>query len=178
MRTFRSAAEPARRLVQTVEISNSPGAAKQAEYLQNLLQLALGIPVKIDRQIFKQRLAKENAGEFDMVMAGWGPDFDDAMTYADLFASWNPNNRGRYRSDDYDRWLDVAARSMDANERAAAFDALQQLVRRDVVIIPQWESAMLYVQHPALHGVVRNRFGGDPLFHYAHIDAALAGAPD
>lgn len=155
---------------------DNPGAAKQAEYLQNLLQLALGIPVKIDRQIFKQRLAKENAGEFDMVMAGWGPDFDDAMTYADLFASWNPNNRGRYASEEYDRWLDVAARSMDATERAAAFDALQQLVRKDVVIIPQWESAMLYVQHPALHGVVRNRFGGDPLFHYAHIDAALAGA--
>jgi len=157
---------------------DNPGSAKQSEYLQNLLQLALDIPVKIDKQIFKQRLAKENGGEFDLVMSGWGPDFDDAMTYADLFASWNPNNRGLYRNDEYDHWLDVAARSMDASERAAAFDQLQKLVQKDVVIIPQWESAMLYVQHPALQGVVRNRFGGDPMFHYAHIEASLVRGAD
>lgn len=150
---------------------DTPGSAKQAEYLQNLLQLALGIPVKIDRQIFKQRLAKENAGEFDLVMSGWGPDFDDAMTYADLFASWNPNNRGRYQSKDYDRWLQIAAQTMDAEARAAAFNEIQTLVQNDVVILPQWESAMLYVQHPALRGVVRNRIGADTLFHFARIDA-------
>lgn len=149
---------------------DTPGSAKQAEYLQNLLQLALAIPVKIDRQIFKQRLAKENAGEFDLVMSGWGPDFDDAMTYADLFASWNPNNRGRYVSKDYDHWLDIAAKSMDIDARAAAFNELQMLVQKEVVILPQWESAMIYVQHPQLRGVVRNRIGADPLFHFSRVD--------
>jgi oligopeptide transport system substrate-binding protein len=156
---------------------DSPGSSKQAEYLQNLLQLALNIPVKIDRQIFKQRLAKENAGEFDLVMSGWGPDFDDAMTYADLFASWNPNNRGRYVSKEYDRWLETAAQSMDPAARAAAFNEIQMLVQKEVVILPQWESAMLYVQHPQLRGVVRNRIGADPLFHFARVDPPAPANP-
>jgi len=161
----------------TLLAGDSPGSAKQAEYLQNLLQLALGVPVKIDRQIFKQRLAKENSGEFDLVMSGWGPDFDDAMTYADLFASWNPNNRGRYSSKEYDRWLEIAAQTMDADARAAAFNEIQKIVQNEVVIVPQWESAMLYVQHPQLRGVVRNRIGADTLFHFARVDELTADEP-
>jgi len=156
----------------TLLAGDTAGSSKQAEYLQNLLQLALGIPIKIDRQIFKQRLAKENAGDFDIVMSGWGPDFDDAMTYADLFASWNPNNRGRYRSKEYDHWLDIAAHTMDAEARAAAFNEIQKLVQKEVVIIPQLESAMLYVQHPLLHGVVRSRIGADTFFHFATLGAS------
>ena len=47
---------------------DSPGAAKEAEYFQNLLQSRLGITLKIDKQIFKQRLAKMTAGDFDIVV--------------------------------------------------------------------------------------------------------------
>ena len=54
----------------------------------------LGLDIKIDKQIFKQRLAKMLSGDFDMVLAGWGPDYDDPLTFGDLFASWNLNNRG------------------------------------------------------------------------------------
>ena len=65
-----------------------------SEWVQASLKEALGLQIKIDKQIFKQRLAKMTAGEFDMVLAGWGPDYDDLMTFGDLFASWNLNNRG------------------------------------------------------------------------------------
>ena len=45
------------------------------------------IAVKIDKQIPKQRLAKMTAGDFDMVLAGWGPDYNDPLTFGDLYAS-------------------------------------------------------------------------------------------
>ena len=43
------------------------------------------------------------AGEFDLVTAGWGPDYDDPLTFADLFTSWNKNNRGLYSNPELDR---------------------------------------------------------------------------
>ena len=150
--------------------SDTPGAAKQAEYLQSVFQSALNLSLKIDKQIFKQRLAKENQGDFDISMTGWGPDYDDPMTFADLFASWNPNNRGGYRNPEYDRWLEVAKTTLDNQERLAAFGQLQALLQRDVVLLPLYENALIYVKDSRLKGVQRRRFGADPAFHYAWIE--------
>lgn len=151
--------------------SDTPGAAKQAEYLQSVFQSALNLSLKIDKQIFKQRLAKENQGDFDVSMTGWGPDYDDPMTFADLFASWNPNNRGSYRNPDYDRWLEVAKTTLDNQERLAAFGHLQSLLQKDVALLPLYENALIYVKDTRLKGVQRRRFGADPAFHFAWIEA-------
>lgn len=150
---------------------DTPSSSKQAEYIQNLLLTTLGIEVKIDQQIFKQRLAKMTNGEFDIVAAAWGPDYNDGMTFADLFSSWNENNRGRYRSERYDYWVNVAQNSSDAKVRAEAFAEIQAIVHDDVVILPQYERGFVYVQSPQLKGVVRRVFGGDPAFKFAWLEA-------
>jgi len=147
----------------------SPTAAKQAEYLQNLFKEALALDLKIDKQTFKQRLAKMTSGEFDIVAAGWGPDFNDPMTFADLFASWNENNRGRYANDEYDRQVRVAQNSADPAERMAAFAEIQRIIFEDVAILPQYERGSVYVQHPKLKGVVRNIIGTDPDYTHARV---------
>lgn len=148
---------------------NSPGAARQAEYLQNLFKTKLGLSLRIDRQTFKQRLAKMTAGDFDLVAAGWGPDFDDPITFGDLFASWNENNRGRYRNPEYDRWVRVAQTSSDPRERMEAMARLQRILIEDVVILPQYERGLVYVQHPRLEGLVRRVIGTDPDFSGARV---------
>lgn len=165
----------------TLLCGDSALASRQAEYLQNLFKLALDIDIIIDRQISKQRLAKERQGDFDLSLSNWGPDFDDAMTYADLYASWNPNNRGKYASVEYDRWLEVAQSTHDTERRVEALAELQNLVVRDVVILPIYESVLVYVQHPQLRGVVRSAFGGDPNLRYAtisHPDTVAYGEKD
>lgn len=155
----------------TLLTSDSPGAAKQAEYFQNALKLALGLDLRLDKQIFKQRLAKENQGLFDIAMSGWGPDYNDPMTFADLFASWNPNNRGRYLNADYDRWLAIAQTSQVSAERLEAFANLHRILAADLPLIPLYENALIYVKHPRLHGVFRSRFGADPVYHRAWVEA-------
>lgn len=148
---------------------DSPRAAREAEYLQYLLKQGLGLQVKIDAQMFKQYIEKMRRGEFDIAVAGWGPDFDDAITFGDLFSSWNQNNRGQYRSETYDYWVRVAENSSDQRQRMAAMNELQNIIAEDVVIIPSFESGSLYVQQPALEGVVRRLFGPDPDFKFARI---------
>ena len=150
-------------------LSDVPTAVKQGEYLQNILSRHLGLDVKLDKQIFKQRLAKMSAGEFDMVSAGWGPDYDDPLTFADLFSSWNENNRGQYRNPEYDRLVRVAQRSSDPPIRNQAFADIQDIVINDAVVILQYERGSLYVQHPLLHGIRRQIFGGDPIYTYTRI---------
>lgn len=150
-------------------VGDSPTAAKQAEYLQGKLKATLGLDIKIDIQTFKQRLAKMTAGEFDIVAAGWGPDFDDVMTFGDLLTSWNLNNRGRYNNPAYDEQVRIAMNSADPAVRMDAMGKVQQIVFDDAVILPQYEQGVIYLLHPALRGVVRRVVGADPDYTYAQV---------
>ncbi len=149
---------------------DSPSANKQSEYYQNVFKQKLGIDIKIDRQIFKQRLAKMTAGDFDLVMAGWGPDYDDPMTFADLFASWNENNRGRYENPELDAAVNMAQSSSDPELRMGAMAEVQDILYDDAVIIVIYERGSVYVADPRVKGLVRRAIGTDPDYTNAWID--------
>ena len=149
--------------------SDSPTAAKQSEYMQGLLKAKLGLDIKIDIQTFKQRLAKMTSGDFDMVTAGWGPDFDDVMTFGDLFASWNLNNRGRYSNPAYDSQVRIAMGSSIPKIRMDAMGELQKIIHDDSVVLAQYEQGVIYLMHPKLKGVVRRVIGADPDYTYARV---------
>ncbi len=151
---------------------DDPVSGPQAEYLQNVLKRTLDIDVKIDKQIFKQRLAKMTAGEFDMVAAGWGPDYDDPLTFGDLFSSWNKNNRGMYSNPELDRYVRIAQSSLDPKARMDAFGAIQRIIQDDVVIIPSYERGLVYVRNPRLNGIVRRVVGADPDYINAYIEGS------
>ena len=156
----------------TMLIGDSPSSRKQAEYYQSLFKRKLDIDVKIDAQIFKQRLEKMTAGEYDLVAAGWGPDYDDPMTFADLFTSWNENNRGRYANPALDVAVDVARSSTDPQVRMDAMAKVQDIIYDDVVILAQYERGTVYVAHPQVQGLVRRAVGTDPDFTNAWIGEA------
>lgn len=142
---------------------------REAEYFQQLLSAGLGLEVRIDRQIFKQTIEKMTKGEFDIVLAAWGPDYDDPMTFGDLMASWNENNRGRYSSEAYDAFVAQAQQETDTQKRAELFDRMQRQLMADVPLLISYEKALPYVLHPQLEGVRRSPFGGDPDFRYARV---------
>ncbi len=151
---------------------DDPLSSSQAEYFQNVFKRTLGLDVKIDKQIFKQRLAKMTAGEFDLVAAGWGPDYDDPLTFGDLFSSWNKNNRGMYSNPELDSYVRIAQSSLDPKTRMDAFGAIQKIIHDDVVIIPSYERGVVYVRNPRLNGIQRRVVGADPDYINAYIEGS------
>jgi oligopeptide transport system substrate-binding protein len=150
-------------------VDDTPGGGKHAEYLQNLYRRALDLDVRIDKQIFKQRLAKAEAGEFDIVIYGWGPDYDDPLTFGDFFASWNLNNHARYSNPKLDDQVRIAQRSLNQQERMAAFGEIQRILIEDVVIIPNYERGQMFVEDPRLRGVRRRAIGAEPDYTSAYL---------
>ena len=153
----------------TVLTVTSPTGAKIAEYFQGTLKQTLGLDVRVDQQIFKQYLDKTFKADFDLSLASWYPDFDDIVTYADLLASYNANNRGKYNNPEYDRWLKVLLDSSEPRERMDAAAELQKIILEDVPVLPMSETGSAYVQHPKLKGVIRRVLGADPDYTFARV---------
>lgn len=149
---------------------DTPIGIRHSEYMQDLLKRTLGLDIVIDRQIFRQRLAKAEAGEFDMVLYGWGPDYDDPLTFGDLFASWNLNNHGRYSDEEVDQAVRIAQRSTDQTERMRAFDTIQRNLIDDVAILLFYERGVMFVEDARLNGVARRAIGPEPDYTGAYIE--------
>ncbi|WP_339856870.1 peptide ABC transporter substrate-binding protein [Pseudohongiella acticola] len=150
--------------------SETPVARIQAEYYQEVFKRYLDIDLLIDAQIFRQRLEKMTAGDFDMVGAGWGPDYNDPLTFADLFASWNLSNRGRYSNPALDAQVRIAQSSLDRQERFDAFGEIQRILTEDVVIMPDYERGYVYVTDSQVRGIVRHVFASEVDFTHAWIE--------
>ncbi|MBD3645906.1 MAG: hypothetical protein HUJ31_00320 [Pseudomonadales bacterium] len=120
-------------------------------------------------KIFKQYRAKSRSGNFDLALSSWYPDFDDIITFADLQASWNPNNRGGYVNPEYDRWTRVLQRSADQRERMEAAARLQEIIVEDVPVLPMAETGSAYVQHPRFRGAIRRVLGADPDYRFSRV---------
>jgi oligopeptide transport system substrate-binding protein len=152
-----------------VLVDDTPLASREAEYLQALYNRTLGLDIRIDKQIFKQRIAKHNAGDFDIVMAGWGPDYADPLTFGDLYASWNGNNRGLYKNPALDEQVRIAQGSLDPEVRMKAFAEIQRIMIEDVAHLTTHERGRVYVQVPQLQGVVHRAIGTETDYTYAYL---------
>ena len=108
---------------------------------------------------FKARLDAMENGNFDIVFAGWVPDYNDAMTFLDMFMVGNGNNYGKYNNPKYDELLNQASEEVDAAKRQ---EILQQaetiLIKDDCVVYPLYFSVVNYVKSNKLSGMTRTGF--------------------
>jgi oligopeptide transport system substrate-binding protein len=109
------------------------------------------------------------SGDFDIVSAGWGPDYADAMTFADLFASWNENNRGRWRNERFDALIRKAQATVEPRARMDAMAEAERILLDEVAILPKSEAGSIYLVSPRLTGVVRHVVGPDPDYTQARL---------
>ncbi len=154
----------------TLLTGDNPLSSIQGEWAQAALKRHLGLDVRLDKQIFKQRLAKMTTGDYDMVLAGWGPDYDDPLTFGDLFASWNLNNRGRYNSPELDDLIIRVQNSVVKKERMDLFGEIQQHVFDQAVMLPMYERGVTFVVHPQLKDMKLRVIGPEYDFRFAYIE--------
>lgn len=130
----------------------------QAEYFKEQWKTNLGIEVQIETMPFKARLAATRSGDFDMVLSGWSPDFNDPMTYLSLLTSDNGNNSGHYKSSQYDGLIERAMGEADALTRQGLLIEAETLLMEEAPIAPLYFSCVPYAVSSKLTGMTRTGF--------------------
>lgn len=140
-----------------------------AEALQDMLKTNLGINMEIRQMEYKQWLEVVNNHEYDICLYGWGPDYDDPMTYMDLWMvkPGAMNNMANYDNQEYTDLLNLAKTTPDAKERAEALYKAEQILLDGGPIIPIYVKYTAYVQNPSIDNIDRPFIGGQPKCMYA-----------
>jgi len=144
-------------------------ALKSAAALQEMWRTNLGIEVEIVSLPFAARLQKMTDKDFQMVFAGWGPDYNDPMTFLDVFLSGGGNNHTSYSNPQFDLLINNAKKEVDKTKRMNYLVDAEKLLMEDMPIAPVYFRMRDWCRDTALTGVVRRSIGGDPDLYWATI---------
>ncbi|WP_156286500.1 peptide ABC transporter substrate-binding protein [Oceanivirga salmonicida] len=148
-------------------ILNDSGANKKiGESLQELLRNNLGLTVNIELMQFKERLARMTSKNFDIVLAGWGADFRDPITFLDLWVTNGGNNHTSFSNAEYDKLIDIAKTTIDKQKRFDALKRAEEILADEMPIGVLFSKNELYILDKSYKGIVFPSLGADFILNY------------
>jgi oligopeptide transport system substrate-binding protein len=153
---------------------DTEASTKSSEYFKNQLETNLpGLTITLSNVPFKQRLELDEALDYQIQVAGWGPDYQDAMTFSDLWLTGGGHNASGYSNAEYDKLIQDAKTTL-AGDEVARFEAMQEaeriLLEEDAGIGPLYQRGTAQLQKPYVKNVYVNSFGPDYSYKWASIE--------
>ncbi|QBS37302.1 peptide ABC transporter substrate-binding protein [Thermaerobacter sp. FW80] len=156
--------------VPTIEFVGDDGdvVKTRLEFFQQQFKQNLGIDLQIVQVPFQERLERQRTGKFDIIFAGWGPDYDHPLTYLDLWVCNGPYNDGKYCNAEYDRLVEQLQNEPDPEKQREIAIELEKLIAKDLPMVPVYHRVVQYAQRPFVKGLVRRAVGYSPEFKWAY----------
>jgi peptide/nickel transport system substrate-binding protein len=134
------------------KVSGSSVAAKNyAGVIQNDLK-NVGVPVDIQTAELNTLFDELRRGNFQIFYGQWVGGNQDPIFFKDLFATSEiptearaSRNRSRYSNAELDKLLDEAVNTFDRNKAKDLYRQIQDIVSRDVPVIPLWYQANIVI---------------------------------
>ncbi|AIS51790.1 oligopeptide-binding protein OppA [Thermoanaerobacter kivui] len=145
-------------------------AKKYAVALQQMWNQALGVQVEIQSVAFKVRLDMMDKGDYQIVLAGWGADYNDPMTFLDMWETNNGNNTAFYSNPNYDKLIEEAKVNGDLKARNEEMIQAEKILMEDMPIGPLWFQARAYVVKPYVKDLYLPTFGPDWEMKWTYIE--------
>jgi len=159
----------------TLEIlgGDSDLSKKMDEYFKSQLETNLeGLTITLKEVPFNVRLELDEAQDYDIQVSGWGPDYQDPMTFVDLFVTGSSHNLMSYSNPEFDKLIASAKGelALDAEGRWEAMAKAEHLlIAEDYAIGGIYQRGTMALVQPYVKGIVSHPFGGDYSYKWAYI---------
>ncbi len=144
-------------------------ARKFCEAVQDMLLNSLGIKVELVNVPSKQRLQAVKDRDYEIVYANWFPDYDDPMTYLDIWITGGGFNRSDYTNTKYDALITEAKSAADENVRQQKMLEAEKIVLEDLIVVPTHWQSNAGLQSDRLVNFIRSMVGADPDLTFVDI---------
>ena len=132
-----------------------------ATFLQSQLQENLGAKIEVKVQPFDRKLELESNGEFQLSWQGWIADYNDPMTFLDLFESTSSFNTQKYENARYDELISGAREELDEDKRMdMLLEAEKLMVEDDAGVASMYFQGQARLQNATITRFVWQPYGG------------------
>lgn len=124
-----------------------------AAAVQDMWKKNLGIDVTLRNLERKVQLTEANKHNFVINRDGWIADYNDSMTFLDIFTTTNGNNYCGYNNPKYDQLITAAKAEADPKKRIDMLHQAEDMVMADMPIMPIYEYTEVVCMNKKLTGV-------------------------
>jgi oligopeptide transport system substrate-binding protein len=153
----------------TLLVGQSDKDRKYAQYFQQQLFENLGMNVSIESNTFQGRLVKMHQGDYDMVYAGWSPDYNDPLTFMNLWITGGGNNDTGWSNAQYDKDINIAETNGNNSIRMKAMANAEKILMSQMPVVPITFDYRTWLIRPWLKGYVIRNAGTEISFYWAYI---------
>lgn len=152
-----------------------------ATFVQSQFRDNLGIEVAIDSKTSKARNELMDNNNYQFAITAWGADYDDAMTFLDLWIADAKTGkstpyRGNYANPAYSELILSAKADANAETRLQSMlDAEKLLVEEDAVVSPLYYKGFAYLQSAEVQDLIMHPLGSPVEFKFAHFADSAEG---
>jgi oligopeptide transport system substrate-binding protein len=145
-----------------------------ATYIQDQYKKNLGADFDVEIVTFDAALDRVDAEDYQISYAfGWIGDYDDPMTFMDLYLSDSPFNNSFFENEEYDRLIRGAQTESDLDKRMQMMLEAEKILIEEAGTVPAWFDADSGVKKPYFKSFAPHSFGGDD-YKYASIEGKKA----
>ncbi|KHF37439.1 Oligopeptide-binding protein OppA precursor [Paenibacillus sp. P1XP2] len=138
----------------TLAYNTDESHKKVAEAVADMWNKNLGIKAKIENQEWGVFLKNRTALNYQMARAGWITDYNDPMSFIDLYMTGSGNNDIGYSNPEYDKLVREAKQSLDNKERMELMVKAERiLIEQDQAILPIYYYTNVALKKPNLKNV-------------------------
>jgi oligopeptide transport system substrate-binding protein len=146
--------------VVSLTINESTSHKKIAEAIADMWRKNLGVQVKIQTQEWKVFLKNRQNMNYDIARAGWSADYNDPMTFIDLFTSKGGNNDTGFKNAQYDDLVKQAYATADQKKRMELMAQAEKLLVQDnMAIMPIYYYSGVHLVKTQVQNIVMDYQG-------------------
>ncbi len=123
-----------------IHCSDSDESQNQAAFIQEAIRSVLGIECSVTPMQTKSQAAERHNGNFVMDITGWGADYNDPMTFIDLWVTGGGNNSAQFSNEEYDA---LVADALTNTDEAARVD---DFIRCEEILMDEMPISVIYVK--------------------------------
>ena len=141
-----------------------------AVFIQDCYRKVLGIEVTIDSMTQKARNEKMKTENYDFALAAWGADYDDAMTWLELWTS-ESGYRGYHIDPEYNSMVEAARAEVDPEARLQIMiNTAKKLIEEDCVVTGLYDRGFSFLQRSYVEGYITHPVGQPSEFKYVVLN--------
>lgn len=148
---------------------DTEGAKKSLEFIISQWKTNLGIEVIAEPVPNKLRIDRSHNKDFEVVLSLWGADYNDPMTFMDMWISGGEFNETDWSNKTYDDLIAKADVEKDPAKRAQMFVDAEKVLMQEVPISPLYHRTKMFVKKPHLDGIILPSFGGEFELKWASV---------
>lgn len=142
-----------------------------ATFLQDCFRKVLGVEVTINKMTQKARNEIMKYETYDFALNAWGADYDDAMTWLELWTNNSNGYRGNYGTPEYIAMIEDARSETDDAVRLDKLVAIEKkLIDEDCVVTGIYDRGYSYLQRPYVENYIVHPVGQSAEFKWTSLN--------